>query len=488
MHTSPSDSFVSLTEKIDDKQQNAQAKKYAEIFVENHQDSISAYFRFLDFPLKGKSVLDLGCGDGFDLAKIKSKGACIFGIDASEEMVNLALQKHPEAMIKVAYFDQLPFPDLAFDVVISKWALQNAAHIDPIYREIIRVLKPGGQLVYLTCHPLRQFIEKKRKVKDYFKKEIVESFFFDGKIMVRAPSHTMNEYLSPTFFEYFILEGYEEGFDSKAEKVEGDIYPSYFMVKAKRKMHQNSILSPCDCRLGIDILTKTSEHNALLIDTIRQYVLPRLKQRTRFLDVGSGAAIITKNIAREFTYTAAIEPNNELAPIYKNFPGVWHRCSFADYASSSLYDLVLCSHVLHHLADADLKAFIEKLLALTKLGGICLIALMAPRGQHHELQLSLNPNYVNSGNLIRILDHLGVSYTRLEAKNHFKGSSFQDMLALCRLFVLDGAFSPKEWQGMSFNKKQEIQDKIVQFAKQLTTKKESQFVLEQEEDYLVVYR
>lgn len=64
---------------------------------------------------------------------------------------------------------------------------------------------------------------------------MVESVFFDGQVIVKEPSHTFNEYLSPTFFKYFILESYEEGYDSGAEKVDGDIYPSYFIIKARLK-------------------------------------------------------------------------------------------------------------------------------------------------------------------------------------------------------------------------------------------------------------
>lgn len=217
------------------KQYDAFAKKYSEVFVENNQDSITAYFRHLDIPLEGKSVLDLGCGDGYDLSQIKLEKAAIFGIDASEEMVKLAQQKNPEGMIKVGLFEEIPFQDHLFDVVISKWAFQTSANIDPIYHEIARVMKPNGQLIYLSSHPIRQFIEKKRKNKDYFKKEIVESVFFDGQVIAKEPSHTLNEYLSPTFFEYFTLESYEEGYDSGAEKVDGDIYPSYFIVKARVK-------------------------------------------------------------------------------------------------------------------------------------------------------------------------------------------------------------------------------------------------------------
>ncbi len=147
-------------------------------------------------------------------------------------MVKLAQQKNPEGDIQLGYFEKIPFSDQFFDVVISKWALQTSANIDPIYQEIIRVMKPNGQLIFLSCHPMRQFIEKKRKGKDYFKKEIVESVFFDGQVTAKEPSHTMNEYLSPFFFQHFTLEAFEEGFDSAAEKIDGDIYPSYFIIKA----------------------------------------------------------------------------------------------------------------------------------------------------------------------------------------------------------------------------------------------------------------
>ena len=230
-------SNLSANETPEAKQYNHFAQKYSEVVVENNQDSIKAYFRYLDIPLKAKQVLDLGCGDGYDLSQIKLKGAAIFGVDSSEEMVRLAQLNNPEGNIKVGFFEKIPFSDRSFDVVVSKWAFQTSAHIDPIYHEIARVLKPNGQLIYLSCHPIRQFIEKKRKGKDYFKKEIVESVFFDGQITAKEPSHTMNEYLSPTFFELFTLESYEEGFDSGAEKVDGDIYPSYFIIKASLRGH-----------------------------------------------------------------------------------------------------------------------------------------------------------------------------------------------------------------------------------------------------------
>lgn len=155
-------------EMSDSKQYNGFADKYSEIFVENNQDSIAAYYRYFDFSLQGKKVLDLGCGDGYDLEQMNLKGASIYGIDASEEMICIAKEKNHEGDIRVGTFEKIPFPDNIFDVVISKWAFQTSANIDPIYKEICRVLKPGGKLIYLTGHPTRQFMEKKREEQELF--------------------------------------------------------------------------------------------------------------------------------------------------------------------------------------------------------------------------------------------------------------------------------------------------------------------------------
>ena len=150
-------------------------------------------------------------------------------------MVRLARLKNPEGDIRVGFFDDIPYANQSFDVVVSKWAIHTSADIDPIYQEVARVLKPNGQLIYLAHHPFRQFIEKKGKDIDYFKKEIIESVLFDGQITVRETSHTMSEYLSPKFFELFILESFEEGYDRGSGKVNRDILPVYFIIKAKLK-------------------------------------------------------------------------------------------------------------------------------------------------------------------------------------------------------------------------------------------------------------
>ncbi len=79
-------------------------------------------------------------------------------------------------------------------------------------------------------------MEKKKKRKDYFKKEIVESVLFDGFITVEEPTHTLEEYLSPWFLKNFDVMTFEEHFDPyAAEMVEGSSYPGFFILKAQKR-------------------------------------------------------------------------------------------------------------------------------------------------------------------------------------------------------------------------------------------------------------
>lgn len=214
-------------------QYNNFAQTFSELQAQFSEGSAQAYFRYFTFPLANKKILDLGCGDGYDLAHLKASSCLLYGIDASQEMVSLAQHRVPEANIQVGTFDMIPFPDQSMNIVISKWALQGGTDIDAIYREIARVIKPQGHVVLLITHPLRQFLEKPSH--DYFQSEIIETSIFNGLVTAKDPSHTLNEYLSPVFFENFTLEAFEEGRDSGAQRIGDYIYPTYFILKATRK-------------------------------------------------------------------------------------------------------------------------------------------------------------------------------------------------------------------------------------------------------------
>lgn len=98
---------------------------------------------------KGLRVLDVGCGQGIDVANFARAGASVTGIDLTPRHVDLA-QRHLKALglegdIVEGDAERLPFPDGSFDRVTSNGVLHHTPHIEAALAEIRRVLEPGGE-------------------------------------------------------------------------------------------------------------------------------------------------------------------------------------------------------------------------------------------------------------------------------------------------------------------------------------------------------
>lgn len=222
-----------------DKQYNPLAEQYAKLHLGQNEKSKRDFFENIEVlvPHKNNNLLDLGCGAGNDFDFYESLGFKCHGIDASGEMCELARRNHPRAEISEGRFDQdMPFPDNAFGMIVSTWAMQTAPNIENIYEEVERLLVKEGYFAFLTVHPIRQFLEKKRKGKNYFEQEIVASEIFNKRITVHEPTHTLQEYLSPCFLGRFEVLEVKEGYEfPAAEQIGGDIYPTYLIVVAQKK-------------------------------------------------------------------------------------------------------------------------------------------------------------------------------------------------------------------------------------------------------------
>ncbi len=93
-------------------------------------------------------ILDLGCGRGDFLNSFSKKNHLSFGVDASSEY-----QRYfPEINVKICNLENelLPFKDGYFDVVFSKSVIEHFYYPEKIFKEVFRVLKPGGKVITLT--------------------------------------------------------------------------------------------------------------------------------------------------------------------------------------------------------------------------------------------------------------------------------------------------------------------------------------------------
>lgn len=110
----------------------------------------------------GDRVLDVGCGTGnLTLAARRSAGpsGAVFGIDASPEMIAVARKKAlrlgSDTLFDIGLIEKIPHPEAAFDVVISRLMVHHLP--DDLkslaFREVLRVLKPGGLFFIADFNP-----------------------------------------------------------------------------------------------------------------------------------------------------------------------------------------------------------------------------------------------------------------------------------------------------------------------------------------------
>jgi arsenite methyltransferase len=102
----------------------------------------------------GERVLDLGSGGGIDVilsARRVGPSGRAFGLDMTDEMLALAARNAAEAGVDNVEFvrgtiEAIPLPASTIDVVISNCVINLAADKAAVFREIARVLRPGGRV------------------------------------------------------------------------------------------------------------------------------------------------------------------------------------------------------------------------------------------------------------------------------------------------------------------------------------------------------
>lgn len=131
---------------------------YTEFGDVNRQYVIDpAIFKMLG-EVKGRRILDAGCGNGYLCRLLSKRGAEMVGVDVSRRAIEIADAIERKEPMNIEYYvgsicNLSMCDDETFDVAVSNIVLQDLQDIDKAVEELYRVLKPRGRLIFSIMHP-----------------------------------------------------------------------------------------------------------------------------------------------------------------------------------------------------------------------------------------------------------------------------------------------------------------------------------------------
>jgi ubiquinone/menaquinone biosynthesis C-methylase UbiE len=117
------------------------------------QNKLATAERACFVPLASGRVLEVGIGSGLNLPFYSRNVTALIGVDPSGELWQLARQRVAAAAFPVEYIglsgEQMPLEDETFDTVVTTWTLCTIPNPVTALKEMRRVLKPGGLLIFV---------------------------------------------------------------------------------------------------------------------------------------------------------------------------------------------------------------------------------------------------------------------------------------------------------------------------------------------------
>jgi len=162
---------------------------FAEAYdAENASSLVNAHYErpatiALAGDVRGRRILDAGCGSGPLAAALRERGAEVSGFDGSPAMIELARRRlGDEVQLEVADLaEPLPYDDESFDVVVASLVLHYLEDWSAPLAELRRVLRPGGRLIASVNHPTVYMINYPDQ--DYFvTRRFSEDYEFAGQM------------------------------------------------------------------------------------------------------------------------------------------------------------------------------------------------------------------------------------------------------------------------------------------------------------------
>ena len=112
-------------------------------------------------PVAGRTLLDVGCGNGVISRRLARLGAEVVACDFSPTFLERARARSADAGDRIDYrlvdatdeAQLLALGERRFDAAVASMALMDMPTIDPLLRALATLLKPGGRFVFAVMHP-----------------------------------------------------------------------------------------------------------------------------------------------------------------------------------------------------------------------------------------------------------------------------------------------------------------------------------------------
>lgn len=205
--------------------------------------------------IRGKVILDIGCGYGRNCLGFAQGGAKqVIGIDISEKMLQIARAENAHPQVEYHHMDMAQLSQIHqnFDLVYSSLAFHYAENFTKLIQDIYRLLKPGGHLLYSQEHPIvtatmdcqgHHNVDEQGEFQSYTFSDYGHSgkrvghWFVDGVLRYHRP---MGEIVSTLAHTGFVLEDLVEplpepwALKEKPDLKKEWIKPTFLIIKTKK--------------------------------------------------------------------------------------------------------------------------------------------------------------------------------------------------------------------------------------------------------------
>ncbi len=128
--------------------------------VENATRDLAAHLLRRELPdVHNRDVLEIGCGTGVNTRYLAEKSRSVLALDFSTGMLEQARANVPAAHVRFEQQDirrTWSLADASVDLVVCTLVLEHIEHLDHVFHEASRVLRPGGEFFVCELHPYRQ--------------------------------------------------------------------------------------------------------------------------------------------------------------------------------------------------------------------------------------------------------------------------------------------------------------------------------------------